>query len=107
MIWLIWVSVLAGSFLILAGDVSLKEATQKEQYYNFYVLIGAGLYASSAPFWAYVIKMRDLPDVGIIYGISMVVGLYLLGWFWYEEIPNWKQHAAVVLTITAVVLIQV
>ena len=102
-----WFMALFSVALVIWGDDFVKQAAVQKQLFGYSVLIAALLYSTSAPFWAYVLQTRSLAQMAIMYSSLTVVGLYLLGWLRYGEVPTGWQLAAAPTAILAVVMSEI
>lgn len=98
-----WVAVGTAIVLLLWGDDLLKQASGKNETLSILVIMGAALYALTAPLWAYIMQTKSLAQVGVIYAAMTLIGLYLLGWLRYGEVPTYWQFISLILAIGAVV----
>jgi drug/metabolite transporter (DMT)-like permease len=90
----------------VVGDYFLKLASRAEvplQSRWFY--IGFLVYASTAFGWVFVMRYLKLATVGVVYAVSMVLLLTLLGTFWFGEPLNYYEKAGVVLAVASLLLL--
>jgi drug/metabolite transporter (DMT)-like permease len=97
---------IAFSVLGVVGDYFLKLASAKEHSLKaaeFY--IGFVLYASTAFGWVFVMKHLKLATVGVVYCVSMVLLLAVVGVVGFKETLNGYEIAGIVMAIASLVLL--
>jgi small multidrug resistance pump len=97
---------IAFSVVGVLGDYYLKEASRAQHSLKtvaFYV--GFALYASTAFGWVFVMKYLKLATISVVYSISVVVLLTLIGLVKYGEVLSYAEIAGLVMAIGALVLL--
>lgn len=97
---------IAFSVLGVVGDYFLKLASAKEHSLKateFYV--GFILYASTAFGWVFVMKHLKLATVGVVYCVSMVLLLAVVGVVAFKESLSGYEIAGIVMAIASLVLL--
>lgn len=85
------------SFVGAVGDYFLKLAGNGEKYINVrYFLIGFLIFASTSIGWFFVFKKMKFATAGVVYGISMVLFLAVIGAFFLNERLNFYEVTGVV-----------
>ena len=97
---------IAFSVIGVVGDYFLKIASGKEhslKTVEFY--IGFVLYASTAFGWVYVMRYLKLATVGVVYSVSMVLLLTVMGVVAFKESLNGYEIAGIVMAVASLVLL--
>jgi small multidrug resistance pump len=96
----------AFSVVGVLGDYFLKLASREESSLRtpwFY--IGFVLYAATAFGWVFVMKHLKLGTISVLYSVSMVVMLTVIGVAFFRETLNYYELAGLVMAIAALVLL--
>ena len=105
-----WVAVMVTigfSLLGVVGDYLLKLASQAAlplRTPSFF--LGFAVYASTAFGWVFVMKYLKLATVGVVYSVSMIVFLTLVGWFFFGESLDRREIVGVTLAIASLYLLR-
>ncbi len=94
------------SIVGVVGDYFLKLASGEERSLRspwFY--IGFAVYASTAFGWVFVMKHLKLATIGVVYSVSLVVLLTVIGVVIFRESLNYYEMAGLVMAIGALVLL--
>jgi small multidrug resistance pump len=94
------------SLIGVTGDFFLKLASARDQPLRtgwFYV--GFALYASTAFGWVYVMKYLKLATISVLYSVSMVLLLTVVGVVLFRETLNAFELAGIVLAVASLVLL--
>lgn len=92
--------------LTLLGDYCIKIASGKpEGLLSKYFYFGALLYAIPAVGWFFLMKSHSLAVIGVLYSVSLIVMLALLGVVIFKEAIGLREVAGLTLAILAVVII--
>lgn len=76
----------------VTGDCFLKLASQeKESLKTPWFYLGFGLYAATAFGWLYVMKHLKLATISVLYSVSMVLLLTLVGVVVFRESLSWAE----------------
>ena len=97
---------IAFSAVGVLGDYFLKLASAREQSLRtgwFY--LGFALYASTAFGWVFVMKYLKLATISVLYSVSMVLLLTVVGVVLFEESLNYYELAGIVLAVASLVLL--
>ena len=101
----ILVTVLA-SIIGVIGDYFLKLASDRDQpLASPWFYIGFLVYASTAFGWVFVMRHMKLATMGVVYSISMILLLMLIGVVFFRETLNAYEIAGVVMAIASMVLL--
>ncbi len=90
----------------VVGDYFIKlsgQETKTLQWEHF--AIGLIIYASSAFGWFYVMRHIKLSSLGIIYSLSTVLLLVVIGIFYFHEQINAQELIGIVLAVTSLILL--
>ena len=94
------------SIVGVLGDYFLKLASNEDQSLKspwFY--IGFVVYASTAFGWVFVMKHLKLATVGVVYSVSMILLLTVIGVVFFRESLNGYEIAGLVMAIASLVLL--
>lgn len=97
---------LAFSVVGVVGDYFLKLASAAANPLRsrwFYV--GFCVYASTAFGWVFVMRHLKLGTIGVLYSVSMVLLLALVGARWFGERLSYAELAGIVLAVAALILL--
>ena len=101
----ILVTVLA-SIIGVIGDYFLKLASERDQpLASPWFYIGFLVYASTAFGWVFVMRHLKLATMGVVYSISMILLLMLIGVVFFRETLNAYEIAGLVMAIGSLVLL--
>jgi small multidrug resistance pump len=96
----------AFSVVGVLGDYFLKLASaQEHSLQTRWFGLGFVIYASTAFGWVFVIKQLKLTTIGVIYSVSMVLLLTLIGGVLFHEALNAYEIAGLVMALAALVLL--
>ena len=94
------------SALGVAGDYLLKLASADVSHTNFKLLAaGVFVYALTALGWFYALAHLKLAVVGVIYSVSTVLLLTLLGAFYFREHLSYMEILGLVLALLSLILL--
>lgn len=104
-----WLAVLVtvgfSAFGVL-GDYFLKRASERPYPVGTGVFaLGFAVYASTAFGWLFVMRHLKLATIGVVYSVSMVVLLTLVGWLAFGETVSRSEAVGLVLAVAALVLL--
>jgi small multidrug resistance pump len=94
------------SFVGVLGDYFLKLASAHERSLTtpwFY--LGFAVYASTAFGWVFVMKYLKLGTIGVVYSVSMVLLLTLIGVVFFREPLTAYEMLGLVMAIGALFLL--
>ena len=104
--WLAVLVTVAFSGVGVLGDYFLKRAS--DQVYplrTWAFALGFAVYASTAFGWLFVMRHLKLATIGVVYSVSMVVLLTLVGWLAFGETISRSEAVGLVLAVGALVLL--
>src|SRR5689334_16965202 len=90
----------------ISGDYFIKLASNEERplaSYSFW--LGALLYASTAFAWVFLMRYLKLATIGVVYSVSMIVLLALMGAIFFEEKLSRTEMVGIVLAVAAILLL--
>lgn len=103
-----WVSFLLIEALCLVGvlaDYYLKLAGEGEAFFNPRpFVIGTVLYSSTAFGWFLIMKYIRLVEAGVIYSVSIVLLLTLLGVLRFEETLGAREIVGISLSVASLLV---
>jgi drug/metabolite transporter (DMT)-like permease len=88
------------------GDYFLKLASGEPVWFKskwFY--IGFAIYASTAFGWVFVMKHLKLATIGVVYSVSMILLLSVIGVVGFRESLNGYEIAGILMAIGSLVLL--
>ena len=91
------VGVLGDFFLKLAGgsvNVNLK-----------WFFSGLIIYSSTAIGWFFVMRHIKLGTLGVVYGVSTILALSIIGIFFFKEPIEWYEVLGLILGLSSVMLL--
>ncbi|MBG1265227.1 EamA family transporter [Nostoc sp. WHI] len=97
---------IALSLLGVIGDYFLKIASDSDtslKTYSFF--FGVIILGSTAFGWVYAMKYLKLATIGVVYSVSTIVLLALVGVAFFQESLNPYEIAGIVLAIASLVLL--
>jgi multidrug transporter EmrE-like cation transporter len=97
---------IAFSVVGVVGDYFLKLASGADQPLRsrwFYV--GFAVYASTAFGWVFVMRHLKLGTIGVVYSVSMVLLLTLVGTRCFGESLNYYEMLGIALAIASLILL--
>ena len=104
-----WSAVLvtvAFSMLGALGDYFLKLASEQERpLRSGWFLIGFAVYASTAFGWVFVMRHLKLATISVLYSVSMMVLLTVVGVICFRESLNYSEMAGLIMAIGALILL--
>jgi multidrug transporter EmrE-like cation transporter len=90
----------------VVGDYFLKLASEKEySLRSVWFYVGFALYASTAFGWVFVMKHLKLATIGVVYSVSMILLLTVVGVVVFRETLNYYELAGLVLAIASLILL--
>jgi drug/metabolite transporter (DMT)-like permease len=94
------------SLLGVVGDFFLKNASNNESSLNnYWFIFGLVTLASTAFGWVYVMKYLKLATIGVIYSVSTIVLLALVGVAFFQESLNPYEIVGILMAISSLVLL--
>ena len=104
-----WVAVLLtvgfSAFGVL-GDYFLKRASQQDYPVKTWEFaVGFAVYSSTAFGWLFVMRYLKLGTIGVVYSVSMIVLLTVVGALAFDETLSRSEVVGIVLAIAALFLL--
>ncbi|MGH8002400.1 MAG: EamA family transporter [Brasilonema sp.] len=97
---------IALSSLAVLGDIFLKIASKNENpLKNHWFIFGLVVLASTAFGWVYIMKYLKLATIGVVYSVSTVVLLALVGVTFFKETLNPNEIVGLLLAVASLVLL--
>ena len=96
--------IVALASLGVIGDLFLKLSGQTAKPGTLF-LLGVGAYVLTAFGWYYVMKYIPIGKLGVYYAITTVTLLMVIGVFYFDEKFTRTDGVAILLAITAIVLL--
>ncbi|MBI5893983.1 MAG: EamA family transporter [Deltaproteobacteria bacterium] len=97
---------MALGFITILGDYFLKIASSQDKPLETkYFFIGFLIYSATTFVWLYLMKYLKLSAIGVIYSISMLILLTLLGVFFFNESLNHYEFAGIIFAVASIVLL--
>ena len=94
------------SMVGVLGDYFLKQAsTQPQPMRTMEFYIGFAVYASTAFGWAFVMKYLKLATISVVYSVSMVVLLTVLGLVFFRETLTLSELIGLAMAIGSLILL--
>jgi small multidrug resistance pump len=88
------------------GDVFLKLSGNTDKFIDLKTfLIGSAIYASTVFGWFYVMKHIRLSMIGVIYSMTTIITLVIVGLFYFEESMNLYEVLGVMTAILSLFLL--
>jgi multidrug transporter EmrE-like cation transporter len=97
---------IAFSAIGVVGDYFLKLASGREQpLKSAWFYVGFALYASTAFGWVFVMQHLKLATIGVVYSVSMILLLTVIGVALFRESLNYYEMAGIGLAVASLVLL--
>ncbi|OGZ66131.1 MAG: hypothetical protein A3C58_00650 [Candidatus Staskawiczbacteria bacterium RIFCSPHIGHO2_02_FULL_34_10] len=94
------------SIVTVIGDILLKIAGNSDQRTSIkYFIYGMLLYLITGVGWFFALKFFKLSSIGVIYGITTVIFLVIIGVLFFQEKLNIMETIAVVMGIISILLL--
>lgn len=101
-----YVGVLALTAAAVLGDYFLKLASAEEDaIWNRWFFFGLTVLSGTTFGWVFIMRHMKLAAIGIVYSITMILLLALVGVVCFEERLNLAELAGMALAIAALVLL--
>lgn len=105
-LWLAVLITIGFSAFGVMGDYFLKRASLQEYPLRTgSFAIGFAVYGSTAFGWLFVMRYMKLGTIGVVYSMSLIVFLTLVGVFVFGESINRYEILGIVLALAALVLL--
>jgi drug/metabolite transporter (DMT)-like permease len=97
---------IAFSVVGVLGDYFLKLASaQEHSLRTLWFGLGFVVYASTAFGWVFVMKQLKLATIGVVYSVSLVLLLTLIGGVFFHEALNGYEIAGLVMALASLILL--
>ena len=94
------------SAICIVGDFFLKLASNSSRpFWTWQFFVGTAIFAATSIGWVIVLPYLKLGAVGVVYGVSTVLFMALLGWLSFGESLRWSEVLGITLGITSIVLL--
>lgn len=94
------------SIVTIFGDVFMKLAGSSNKYIDVsYLIYGMILYLITGIGWFFAMKYVELSSIGTIYGLTTVIFLTLIGFFFFRENINIIEFIAIIMGIVSIFLL--
>jgi multidrug transporter EmrE-like cation transporter len=104
--WLAVVVTIGFSVVGVVGDYFLKLASgQDRPLASRWFYIGFLVYATTAFGWVFVMRHLKLATIGVVYSVSMVLLLTIVGATFFRESLNYYEMMGIVLAIASLILL--
>jgi small multidrug resistance pump len=88
------------------GDYFLKLASEEKQFFkSIWFYVGFLVYGSTAVGWVYVMRHLKLATIGVVYSISMILLLTVMGLVVFRESLNYYEIAGLAMAVGSLVLL--
>ena len=97
---------IAFSVIGVLGDYFLKLASGRQQpLRTSWFYLGFALYASTAYGWVFVMKRLKLATISVLYSVSLVLLLTVIGVLVFRESLNYFEVIGIALAVISLVLL--
>jgi len=95
------------SLITAGGDYFIKRAGADPSKFVIwqFLFLGSLLYVLTGIGWFFVMKHIKLTSVGVIYGVSTVLFISMLGIFIFHERLNWYEIVGVIMAVSSIILL--
>jgi len=94
------------SLVGVLGDYFLKLSGDSEKYINLkWFIIGLMVYSSTAIGWFFIMKHIKLSTLGVIYGVTTVIALTVVGIFFFKENLSIYEILGLIAGVSAIILL--
>ena len=98
--------VLLISVITACGDFCMKLAGNSGTFINIkWFLFGMALYMVTGVGWFVAMRSVKMSSIGVIYGVTTVILLAIIGVLFFDEKLNWLEIAAILMGISSIVLL--
>jgi len=99
------IATIALSLVGVAGDFFIKLAGDGKKYIELkWFFVGFCIYAATAFGWFFVMKHLKLSTLGVVYAISTILFITMVGVLYYNESLSAYEMAGIVLGIISLLL---
>src|SRR5688572_18423040 len=90
----------------VVGDYFLKLASEEKQFLkSIWFYVGFVVYGSTAVGWVYVMRHLKLATIGVVYSVSMILLLTVLGVVVFRESLSYYEMAGLAMAIGSLFLL--
>ena len=90
----------------IVGDYYLKIASNSPRPFRTQAFaIGTAVFAATSFGWVLVLRHLKLGAVGVVYGVSTVLFMALLGWVAFGETLRWHEMLGLLLGVASILLL--
>ena len=94
------------SLMGVLGDYYIKLSGQSKNWMDIRLfIIGFVIYASTAFGWFYVMKYIKLSTLGVIYSVSTILFLSLVGIYFFNEKINYYEIIGIIFAIASILML--
>ena len=94
------------SFIGVVGDYFVKLSSKGPRYIEWrWLCVGAAIYASTALGWFFPLKHSQLAALGVIYGVSTVLFLALMGLIYFKQTLYPSEVIGMIFGIISLILL--
>jgi len=94
------------SVVCIVGDYFLKLASNSSRpFWTWQFFVGTAIFAATSIGWVIVLPYLKLGAVGVVYGVSTVLFMALLGWLSFGESLRWQEAVGIVFGVASIVLL--
>lgn len=99
--------IIATTLLGVAGDAALKISGQGPRTVNvIWLLAGTVLWILTIPCWFFLFKQTKLINIGIVYVLTNLIALTLLGVLYFKEKITTAEVIGLILAFITIVLLK-
>jgi uncharacterized membrane protein len=102
---IIFIIAIVLSIITVGADYFVKKASLVNNIWNFWLLIGAFIYALTAIGWAMLLKEAKLSTLGVIYGVTSVIFVVALSVLVFHEKLSIPEIIGILLGIISLILL--
>jgi len=102
---LFWIFVILGVSLEIAGDIYFKKWVAEHR--NLFLLVGFGIYALGAIFWALSLKYELLSRAISVFTVLNLIIIALVGVLFFDEKLSSVNKLGIGLGILSILLIEI
>lgn len=97
--------ILVTAILTASADYFIKIASTKNSFLNIWFILGSFFYLLTAFSWYYAVKNNYLFSTGILYDMTVIILLVLIGFFVLNEKINLYSSLGILFAILSIILI--
>ena len=94
------------SIITVIGDSLIKNASLQSAFSGWkFLILGAVIYGITALGWFFVMRKIKLSTIGVLYGVSCIILLTLIGVFYFKEKINFFEIFGILLGVASIVIL--